>query len=979
MLTDTATGFINVRTPQRRWIIALSISFWYTFWATDSSAQQIHFDQMSIAEGLSSNSVYTIFQDSYGQIWFGTLDGLDRYDGYRVDVFKHDKLKRRSISNNRVTHIYEDAKHQLWLYDEFTGSMIRYVAGKEEFTTYYLDKVAGGELKAIDSVYEQQDGSVWIRSMTGFILRYNAGEDKFEYVEKKTNLPGWYEKKGWEKVTSEFDQHLQEVKSAFTAKTVEIRKIITDSENRYWIATKYDGVYSAKLQNGVFEFTSHLHTTEKIKKISTEEIFDIYEDRSNVIWIGTKNNGLYRHTQYKYKFDHIEEIEAEKQTVSLGTVRAIAQDANNNIWIGTIDQGLIRIDPTGKTGKLYKPDPLSSTSVGHRFIRSLWIDEDEQLWIGHYHGFSRYRQSSDNFIQFFPRIHSGEEVRVFDFKKGKNNDIWMAAWDLVLRFDQRTEKYDFISRGKAIRNGFESENIRDIELDNSGDLWIAAGEKGMSIYNKTKKQFSTLVYNADVASGLPSSNLFDVFNDSHRNTWLATADGLCHFDFQKTSCETFTVNEGLPSNLVYGILEDKAGNLWLSTTKGLSKFNPKDRTFRNYDVNDGLQSNEFTENAFYQNDEGTMFFGGINGINIVRPERVPENPKPPKVAITNIKVFDRPLSEAKLFSEENIRQKLLNLEDIGLTHEQRSISFEFVAFHYVNPEKNRYAYMLEGLDNTWTFRDANVRFANYTNLEPGTYYFQLKASNSDGVWGDPIRLKITIAEPFYSSVWFISVISILALALGIFVYRWRIATVKKQQSIKAVQLELELNFLKTQVNPHFLFNTLNNIYALCQVNSRNAAPMVRKISEMMRYMIYDCTEKLVPLEKELDYLKNYIDLNQLKSSRKINASIGIDGNPSGLRIAPLLLINFLENSFKHGDLNLGGDGFINAHLNIVDHDIVFSIRNSFRDKVPGGEPQSGIGLINVQQRLNLLYPGRHSLRIEKNNSIFEIELKLKLD
>jgi hypothetical protein len=372
-----------------------------------------------------------------------------------------------------------------------------------------------------------------------------------------------------------------------------------------------------------------------------------------------------------------------------------------------------------------------------------------------------------------------------------------------------------------------------------------------------------------------------------------------------------------------------------------------------------------------------MFFGGINGLNFFHPDRVPENPHAPQVAITTIKVFDKIPSQVELFKENDIKQKLASGSVITLTPEQRSISFEFAAFHYVNPQKNKYAYILEGFDEAWTSRNATARFANYTNLEPGTYTFKVKASNSDGLWSDPVQLTIIIEQPFYTTNGFILIATMTLLVLGIVVYRWRIANVKKQQSKKSIQLESELNFLKSQVNPHFLFNTLNNIYALCQVNSRNAAPMVGKISEMMRYMIYDCTADLVPLQKELDYLINYIDLNQLKSNRKLNASITVDGNPNGLKIAPLLLINFLENSFKHGDLNLNGDGFIKAHLTIRETELTFSLKNSFRDQ-PGKQQSPGIGLENVRHRLSLLYRGRHSLRIEKNNSIFEIQLKLKL-
>jgi LytS/YehU family sensor histidine kinase len=217
------------------------------------------------------------------------------------------------------------------------------------------------------------------------------------------------------------------------------------------------------------------------------------------------------------------------------------------------------------------------------------------------------------------------------------------------------------------------------------------------------------------------------------------------------------------------------------------------------------------------------------------------------------------------------------------------------------------------------------------------------------------------------------------LTASVLAYRWRIAAVKKQQSMKSIQLESELNFLKSQVNPHFLFNTLNNIYALCQVNSRNAAPMVGKVSDMMRYMIYDCNADLVPLQKEIEYLQNYIDLHLLKSHRKLNVVMAVQGQVNGLKIAPLLLINFLENCFKHGDLTVSGQGFIHVELVISGTALLLTMRNSFREKTSAGIDRRGIGLDNVKHRLTLLYPSRHKLRIEKNNGIFEVELKLHLD
>ena len=941
-------------------------------------AQQIRFDKLSVADGLASNSVYSILQDSQGMLWFGTLDGLNKYNGYEFTVYRHDVSNKKSISNNRITSLYEDSTGHLWLYDEFTSYMIKYTPGSDEFKTYYLKTIAGTDLEVLEAFYEE-NGVLFIRSRQGRTLRYNEPKDTFELLNKTIPLPqDNLARFDEQQMLHAFDKYLAQIRSPFNSTSVLVRKIMRSSDGRYWIATKFEGLFSAIRIQNEFQFTSHLHTVDEHEKVDGEDIHDVYEDRSSVVWIGTKNNGIYRYARHKYKFDHIERIETKNGEVELGTLRAIVHDAENNIWVGTNDRGLIRIDPLRKTGKVYKPRPDGSSTIGHRFIRSMWIDDHRQLWVGHYGGFSIYQRNTDDFLAFKPKPSHGEDLRVYDIKGDQHDGVWMAGWDMVLHYNLISKEYKFISIASARDIGFTIENIRDLQLDEDGYLWIAVGEKGISIFNTTSKTFSTVHYAPSDSAGLPSNNLFDVLKDRKGNIWLATADGLCLFDPVTLSCQTYTTNDGLPSNLIYSILEDEQGYLWFSSTKGIGKFDPEAKTFRNFDVTDGLQSNEFTENAFYQNEKGFIFFGGINGLNMFHPQDVPENLAPPQVAISAVKVFDKPLSEIKLLNQEGIRQKTKSGEPITFNAEQRSISFEFVAFHYVNPQKNRYAYFLKGFDDRWIFQDANIRFANYTNLEPGNYTFMVKASNSDGIWSDPMQLNIVIEKPFYARWWFIAIVSIGLLSSFVFAYRWRIAALKKQQSKKAIQLESELNVLKSQLNPHFLFNTLNNIYSLCQVNSKNAAPMVGKISEMMRYMIYDCNAQLVPLQKEIEYLQNYVDLNQLKSNRKLNVVLKVDGNPACLEVAPLLLINFLENGFKHGDISISDHGFISVRITVNDTELSFTMKNSYREPQQGNDLHKGIGLQNVKHRLTLLYPDKHRLKIEKENGVFIVELALEL-
>lgn len=958
---------MNSVTPGR-----LTFKMALLFLALPGFAQQFRFDQLSIANGLTSNTVYTTYQDSFGRMWFGTLDGLNRYDGYTIHTYRHNQADSTSIPHNRITTIYEDHTKQLWLYDEYTSTVIRHDLNEHRFEAYYLDKVAPGPLE-VSSIFEDEKKQLRIHSRNGYSLLYNPAKNRFELETLTVEYSLQNSLSEHSSLLLSLNEFLAKTGSPFNKETIGIHKIIRDKQNRYWLATHFDGLYTATESNGKFIFKSHLHSSNRLERIRSEEIYDIFEDRSNVIWIGTRNVGVYRYAWDKYKFNLILSTQTKEGLQELAAVRAIVQDKDKNIWVGTNDQGLIKIDSTLATGTRYWPDKKNTGSLAHRFIRSLWIDTAQQVWVGQYTSASVYQPKQNGFKNYYPPPQHGESIRIYDFKPDGKKGIWMAAWDHILHFDLHAQRFSFLQRSST-HPDFTEQNIRDIELSEDGQLWIAVGERGVNIRNGNGL-FTSVHYSPSKQNGLPSDNIFDVFRDSKNRIWLATADGLCQFDPTAFSCKTVTVNDGLPANMIYGILEDKAGNLWLSSTRGLSKFNPASGTIRNFDVDDGLQSNEFTENAFYQNQKGTMFFGGIEGLNFFDPDKVTENKQPPIVNITGLKLLDGETTDMSLFSEAALRQKIDKQEAIILHPNQRSISFEFVGIHMVNPRKNKYAHMLEGLEPDWTYHDSNIKFANYTNLEPRSYTFKVKVSNSDGHWSEPVLLTLVIEKPLYAKTWFRTMVGVLILCGGVIGYRLRISALKKQQGLKALQLEMELNFLKNQVNPHFLFNTLNNIYALCQVNSQNAAPMVAKISDMMRYMLYDCKENRVPLEKEIEYLKNFIDLHQLKSRKPLNVTLKIDGNAKGVQVAPLLLINFLENSFKHGNVQIAENGFVNCMITIRDNSIRFEVRNSYQNHLKFDDKHTqGIGLSNVKHRLDLLYPNKYDLIIHDKDGTFEVML-----
>jgi hypothetical protein len=235
---------------------------------------------------------------------------------------------------------------------------------------------------------------------------------------------------------------------------------------------------------------------------------------------------------------------------------------------------------------------------------------------------------------------------------------------------------------------------------------------------------------------------------------------------KKGTFTRFTTENGLPDNTVYDIIEDNTGNLWVSTNRGLSKFNPQTQDFKNYDENDGLQGNEFNRGAACKCRSGELFFGGINGFNRFYPDSIKSNPVSPRVAITDFSIFYKPVQIGPLKNGRSILQKVIYETDrIVLTHRENIFSFEFAALHFISPEKNKYAYMMEGFDKEWIY-SGHRRFAAYTNLDPGKYKFRVKASNNDGLWNEKgVALTITILPPFWKTWWFIVICMITVFAM----------------------------------------------------------------------------------------------------------------------------------------------------------------------------------------------------------------------
>jgi signal transduction histidine kinase/CheY-like chemotaxis protein len=311
--------------------------------------------------------------------------------------------------------------------------------------------------------------------------------------------------------------------------------------------------------------------------------------------------------------------------------------------------------------------------------------------------------------------------------------------------------------------------------DQAGTLWLGTRDGGLNKFDRNTGQFTRYLHDPGNSHSLSRNTVVAIHEDQHGDLWIGTSDGLNKFDRTAETFLRYTEKDGLPHNSIAGLLEDEQGYLWISTTRGLTKFDPRSSTFRNYDIRDGLQSYEFNRNAVWKTRDGDMFFGGVNGLNAFSPTAVKDNSYIPPIVLTDFRILNE---SVKIGDDSPLQQSPGETKALQLSYKDYVFSFEFAALHYSTPEKNQYAYMMEGFDRDWNTIGSR-RVATYTNLPAGHYTFRVKGTNSDNVWNEEgASVKITMAPPWWETAWFRGVMTIVIIGLVIGGYRWRVTTIQ---------------------------------------------------------------------------------------------------------------------------------------------------------------------------------------------------------
>lgn len=777
-----------------------------------AGGQPFYFRHYQVENGLSNNAAITSLQDKKGFLWFGTKDGLNRFDGYSFKIFRNNPLDPGSIGNNFIHCLYEDRNGVIWVgtenglyaYNEKTESfsLLKQTANAPvgdvkmdnkgtlwytQLFTLYKYITANNKLQAfpLSDYFESTSlcispaGQLWVSSSNGSLYEYNYQEDSFAsynvFKNRNAKSNTWIEKIvatdngaifiGTANGAKIFDLKTKTYKDILINspdKTeIFVRNFLENNETDIWIASE-SGIYIYNKQTGAV--TNLRKAYNDPYSISDNAVYTFCKDREGGIWAGTYFGGINyypeQHTLFKKYFPKTGEV-----TLSGNVVREIHADNSGNLWIGTEDAGLNKLDTANKTFTVFKPTG-SKTGISYTNIHGMLVDGNE-LWIGTFeHGLDIMNINTGKVTRHYSSGTGPGDLKsnfIFCITKSKEGAILVGTTRGAYQYNKSQDNFMPL-RGFPVYIWYSY-----LLTDHQATLWAATYGNGVNFYNTNTQASGNYRYKPGDTTTIASDRVNSIFEDSNNDLWFATEGGLSKYDRDKKQFKTFNKNNGFPSDFILSILEDNSKNLWVSTSKGIVCFTPATGQCKIYTTAHGILNDQFNFNSAYKDPNGNMYFGSVKGLISFNPASFSTNTFIPPVYITGFQVFNKELVIGENGSP--LKNSITYTNKLTINYEQSTFSIDFASLSYTAPEMSEYAYKMEGLDKRWTYLKKN-RKAYFTELAPGNYVFKVKATNSSGLWNEAeTSLAIQILPPWWASFWAYCLYILLIILLIVYLTR----------------------------------------------------------------------------------------------------------------------------------------------------------------------------------------------------------------
>lgn len=809
-------------------------------------AQHLVFRHVLPDQVESIGHVRDIAQDATGFMWFAGSNGLARYDGYELRVYRHDARDATSLPTNYindlhvahngdlwigssvglhrydaerdhfihfynveepsvtryVNHIWQDSQQRFWLATH--SGLLEFLPDEAKFRSIALETYpARGGSSTVWSIAEDAAGHLWLGLETGGVCRFHPDKNTFAYYRH-----------------SAADPH--------SLSADDVRKVYIDRRNRVWLGTYGSGLNRYDPSRDYFIRYAH-NQSEK-----SGIIWDILEDQSGQIWIGD-GQGVNLLDEASGHLAPFRYVEGQADTLGNHVVNSLFEGHAGDIWLGLFPSGVDMVDARASVFRNYRYDPLSTNSLTDGGVIASFEDTRGNLWLGTGLGLTYFDRRNHRFtrIHHVPRDTSTPSgSTALSIVEDYEGVLWLGIWSSGLnRRDPVTGQYIYYRTDPDDPTSLWGREPWDVYQDSRRDIWIAT-ELGLNRYNRATDDFTRFLPPPDILGDATTLYSRVVREDSHGNLWWGTARGLflldrdsgtftahyhhregdasslgAHFvsaiyedrygrlwvgsegggvsvmDYETRRFHTYRVADGLADDTISSIQGDRQGFIWISTPQGLSRFDPATQSFRNFDKRHGLPSNLFSHNTSLLTREGELLFGNSKGFTLFNPAQLSANDYVPPMVFTDLQIANRSVSVAEAGSP--LRSSIATTGHIVLDHTQSVFSLAYAALNYRASEDNQYAYRLQGFEQDWNHVGSR-RLATYTNLDAGEYVFEVKGSNNDGVWSqEGRRLRITVLPPPWRTWWAYTLYCAgLALLVGWFVYRHKMKLAEERQKVR---------------------------------------------------------------------------------------------------------------------------------------------------------------------------------------------------
>ena len=854
----------------------------------DSSAQSYFFRNYQVENGLSNNTVFCSLQDKKGFLWFGTKDGLNRFDGYHFKVFNLTENEDKLLNTNYTNCLMTDNKNVLWIgcrkgiytynYDkeklksfsdtleeinglQMDGRNNLWIISKDvlyryNFATTKIKKFPQNQYFLATSLCRDANNQIWVSTTDGFIQKYDDKTEQFtsynvfnhspfstsNYISKihatennaifvGTSSQG----------LKEFDIKSSTYKDLLThnpdKSSIHIRDILRYSKNEYWFAS----------ESGIFILNTVTKKFTNLKKkildpfsLNDNAIYTLCIDNEGGVWVGTyfggvnyysKKNGIFR----KYFPDN------SKKSISGNAVREICEDRFGNIWIGTEDAGLNKLNR--KTGIITQYIPTGKkNTIAHSNIHGL-LAVGNELWIGTFeHGLDVMDIRTGKIIRHYNSGLGKKQLKsnfIVSLLRTKSGDIYVGCSSSLFKFDPRTDGFNFVKEVES--NIFVSSMLEDYDHI----IWVGTNN-GATYFNSKTGEKGNVLYNPLNNRNLSYNRINSMFEDSKQCLWFATEGrGVWKLSKDRKKLTSFTTSNGLPSNFILKILEDANHKIWISTSRGLVNYNPDKGNFTTYTKDNGLLSDQFNYNSGYMDSTGKIYFGSVKGMITFNPSDLMKEKIDAPLYITDFIVQNK--QEEIDGINSILKNSIVTTDEVVLPHDKSSFSIDFAALSYISPDVTIYSYFMQGLDKEWTELKRN-RKVYFTNLSTGKYVFKLKAS-INGNWSKTEKiLTIIVLPPWWATIWAYLFYAIIVISLAYYLLRTYLIIVedKKEKEIYESKIDFFTSIAHEIRTPLTLIkgpveNLLEQVDDIPQIKEdvilmeRNTERLIKLVSQILDF------------------------------------------------------------------------------------------------------------------------------------------------